>query len=116
MVMLRVIYVGMFWVDLMKMGDFLYINEGIDRILIIYDGIFGVLVCLYVGKIFFIYLKVLFIYGDFIDFLFIFLVIGMWDMFLSDMVRVNCKMCDVGVIIVLDVYEGLFYVDYLVLY
>ena len=110
----RAIYAGTPWADLTKTGDSLYTNEGIDRILITYDGTLGASARLYAGNTPLTHPKLSPIYGDFTDFPPTFLVTGTRDMFLSDTVRVNRKMRDAGVTTVLDVYEGLSHADYLV--
>lgn len=52
------------------------------------------MVVFYVGIIDLLYFSVLFIYGDFILFLFVFIVVGICDLFLSDVVCLYRKICD----------------------
>lgn len=110
----KAIYAGTPWADLTKTGDSLFTNEGIDRVLVTYDGTLGAAARLYAGNTPLTHPKVSPIYGDFSHFPPTFLVTGTRDMFLSDTVRVNRKMRDVGVSTVLEVYEGLSHADYLV--
>lgn len=110
----KAIYAGTPWADLTKTGDSLYTNEGIDRILVTYDGSLGASARLYAGNTSLTHPKVSPVYGEFTNFPPTLLVTGTRDMFLSDTVRVNRKMRDAGVTTVLEVYEGLSHADYLV--
>jgi len=108
------IYIGTPWADLTKTGDTLFTNEGIDRILVTYDGLLAAAAKLYAGDTPLDHPSISPLYGAFEHFPPTYLVSGTRDMFLSDTVRVNRGLRDVGVKTTLDVYEGLSHADYLV--
>ena len=108
------IYVGTPWADLTKTGDTLYTNEGIDRVLVTYDGILEAAAKLYAGKMALDHPGISPLYGAFEKFPPTFLLSGTRDMFLSDTVRVNRQLRNAGVRTTLDIYEGLSHADYLV--
>lgn len=107
------IYAGTPWADLTKTGDSLYTNEGIDRVLVTYDGSLGAAARLYANGH---DMKSPFlspVYGDFNDFPPTYLVTGTRDMFLSDTARTHRKLRVAGVIASLNVYEGMSHAGYL---
>ena len=108
------VYIGTPWADLTKTGDTLYTNEGIDRILVTYDGLLAAAAKLYAGETPLSHPSISPLYGAFEDFPPTYLVSGTRDMFLSDTVRVNRQLRNAGVKTTLDVYEGLSHADYLV--
>lgn len=110
------IYAGTPWADLSKTGDSLYINEGVDRILIAYDGVLKAAANLYANKVELNHSSVSPLYGSFEGFPPTFLLSGTRDMFLSDTVRVNRKLREVGVPTQLEVFEGISHAEYLVAY
>ncbi len=98
---------------LTKTGDSHFTNEGIDRMLVSYDGLLEGAAKLYAdGR----NLKTPLIspvYGDFTDFPPTYLVTGTRDLFLSDTVRVHRKMRVARVVAELNVYEGVSHGDYM---
>ncbi|MEE8155323.1 MAG: alpha/beta hydrolase [Phycisphaerales bacterium] len=106
------LWAGTPWADLTKTGDSFFINEGIDRNLVTYEGMLEGAAKLYAdGR----NLKMPLIspvYGDFADFPPTYLVTGTRDLFLSDTVRVHRKMRVAGVVADLNVYEGVSHGDY----
>ena len=109
-----VIYGGTPWADLTKTGDSLFTNEGIDRVLVTYDGILGAAARLYANGRDLKDPLISPVYGDFKGFPPTYLVTGTRDMFLSDTVRAHRKLRNVGVIADLNVYEGMSHAGYLV--
>lgn len=110
------IYAGTPWADLTKTSDSLVINEGVDRILITYDGVLQAAAQLYAGNVPLDHPSVSPMYGNFEGFPPTFLLSGTRDMFLSDTVRVNRKLRQVGVNTQLEIFEGLSHAEYLVAY
>jgi len=108
------LFVGTPWSDLSKRGDSLFVNEGIDRKIISYDGFVAAAAKLYAdGKD----LKeegLSPVYGDFTGFPPTMLVTGTRDLFLSLTVRVHRKMKVAGVTADLNVFEGLSHVEYFI--
>ncbi len=106
------LWAGTPWSDLTKTGDSQFINEGIDRNLVTYEGMLEGAAKLYSdGR----NLKMPLIspvYGDFTDFPPTYLVTGTRDLFLSDTVRVHRKMRVARVVADLNVYEGVSHGDY----
>lgn len=106
------LYLGTPWTDLSKTSDSLYTNEGIDRVLVVYDGLLEAAAKLYAnGKP----LKdstISPVYGDFSDFPPSLLVTGTRDMFLSDTVRVHRKLREADVVADLHVFEGMSHAEY----
>jgi len=110
-----VVYLGTPWSDLTKTGDSYYINDGIDRLLVSYDGLLEEAAKLYANGI---NLKDPFlspIYGDLSGFPPTFLITGTRDLFLSNTVRTHRKLRDVGVEADLVVIEGMSHADHLFL-
>jgi acetyl esterase/lipase len=107
------IYAGTPWADLTKTGDTLYTNEGLDRVLVTYNGTLEGAALLYAdGK----NLKSPLlspVYGDFTDFPPTILVTGTRDMFLSDTARTHQKIRASGGTADLLVFEGLSHAGYL---
>ena len=106
------LYLGTPWADLSKTGDTLYTNQGIDRVLVTYDGLLSAAAELYAdGKD----LKdplLSPVYGDFAGFPPSFLVTGTRDLFLSDTARTHRKMRVAGVQAELNVHEGISHAEY----
>ena len=108
------IYAGTPWSDLSKTGDTLSTNEGIDRVLVTYDGFLSGAAKLYAGGYEIKHPGISPVYGDFTDFPPTYLVTGTRDMLLSDTVRIHRKLREAGVEADLNVYEGLSHAGYLV--
>ena len=109
------IYAGTPWADLTKTGDSLFTNEGLDRILVTYDGLLGAAAQLYADGHDLKDPLLSPVYGDFAGFPPTYLITGTRDMFLSDTARTHRKLRAAGVIADLHVYEGVAHADYLIL-
>ena len=109
------IYAGTPWADLTKTGDSLFTNEGLDRILVTYDGLLGAAARLYADGHDLKDPLISPVYGDFAGFPPTFLITGTRDMFLSDTARTHRKLRAAGVDADLHVYEGVAHADYLIL-
>jgi len=109
------LFAGTPWADLGKCGDSLYVNEGIDRKIVTYDGFVAAAARLYAdGKP----LRIPGIsplYGDFSGFPPTLLATGTRDLFLSLTVQVHRKLKAAGAVADLNVYEGLSHVEYFVI-
>lgn len=108
------IFAGTPWADLTKSGDTLFTHEGIDRVLVTYDGLLGAAARLYANGHDLKDSLVSPVYGDFAGFPPTYFVTGTRDMFLSDTARTHRKMRVAGVEAELNVYEGLSHAEYLV--
>lgn len=107
------IFAGTPWSDLTKTGDTLYSHEGIDRVLVSYDGLLKSAALLYADGRDLKDPLISPLYGDFAEFPPTILVSGTRDMLLSDTVRSHRKLRAAGVIADLHVYEGLSHAGYL---
>jgi epsilon-lactone hydrolase len=107
-----VIYAGTPWADLTKTGDTLYTNEGLDRVLVTYDGLLGAAARLYANGHDMKDPLISPVYGNFNGFPATYLVTGTRDMFLSDTARTHRKLRAAGVVADLNVYEGLSHAGY----
>jgi len=108
------VFGGTPWVDLTKTGDTFFINEGVDRILVTYDGVLGASAKLYAGEHDLKNPLVSPVYGDFREFPSTFLVTGTRDLLLSDVARIHRKLTSNDIEADLHVYEGMSHADYLV--
>jgi acetyl esterase/lipase len=106
------VFAGTAWADLTKTGDSLYTNEGIDRILVTYDGELDAAAKLYAGGEDLKDPLISPVYGTFEDYPPTILVTGTRDLFLSDVSRTHRKMRAAGVEADLHVYEGMSHADY----
>ena len=106
------IYAGTPWADLTKTGDTLFTNEGIDRVLVTYDGSLGASARLYANGHDIKDPLLSPVYGDFTDFPPTILISGTRDMFLSDTARTHRKMRVAGVVADLHVFEALSHAGY----
>lgn len=106
------LYLGTPWADLTKTGDTLYTMEGIDRVLVTYNGILEAAALLYADGANLLDPLLSPVYGDLSGFPATYLVTGTRDMFLSDAARVHRKLRDAGVEADLNVYEGLSHAEY----
>ena len=107
-------YTGTPWADLSNNSDSLVINEGVDRILVSYQGLLKAAAMLYAGKHSLTDPSFSPVYGEFTGLPPTILVTGTRDLFLSDTVRVNRKFRECGIHTQLEVFEGLSHADYLV--
>ena len=108
------IYAGTPWADLTKTSDSLFTNEGLDRILVTYDGFLGAAARLYADGHDLKDPLMSPVYGDFEGFPPTYLITGTRDMFLSDTARTHRKLRAAGVVADLHVYEGVAHADYLI--
>ena len=108
------LFIGTPWSDLTKNGDSLYVNEGIDRKIVTYDGFITAAAKLYANGTNLKDPGLSPVYGDFSGFPPTMLVTGTRDLFLSFTVRVHRKMKASGVVADLNVYEGLSHVEYFI--
>ncbi len=106
------LFVGTPWADLSKTGDSLYTNEGIDHVLITYDGILAAAARLYAGKHDLKHPLISPVYGSFKGFPPTQLVTGSRDLFLSSTIRSHRQLRAAGVVADLHVYEGFGHGDY----
>lgn len=100
------------WTDLAKIGDSYFTNEGVDTILVSYDGWLGDAAKLYAGQH---DLKDPFlspVYGDVTGFPPTLLTSGTRDLFLSNTVRMHLKLREAGVNADLIVFEGMSHAHY----
>jgi acetyl esterase/lipase len=106
------LYAGTPWTDLTRTGDSYYTNEGVDRLLVSYDGILASAARLYAGVHDLTDPLISPVYGDFTGFPPTFLVTGTRDLFLSNTVRTHTKLRAAGVTADLLVFEGVSHGDY----
>ncbi len=106
------LWAGTPWADLTKTGDSHFTNEGIDRLLVTYDGMLERAAKLYADGRDLKTPLISPVYGEFKGFPPTYLVTGTRDLFLSDTVRVHRKMRVAGVVADLNVYEGVSHGDY----
>ncbi len=106
------LYAGTPWTDLTKTGDSYITNEGVDRLLITYDGLLAGAARLYAGDHDLKDPLLSPVYGEFDGFPPTFLVTGTRDLFLSNTARTHTKMRAAGVAADLLVHEGVSHGDY----
>ncbi len=106
------LFAGTPWADLTKTGDTLFSNEGVDHVLVTYDGALAGAARLYAAGRDLRDPLVSPLYGDLRGFPPTLLVTGTRDLLLSDTARVHRKLRSAGVEAELDVYEGLSHADY----
>lgn len=111
----KAVFAGTPWTDLSKNGDSYFINEGLDRSLVSYEGILAEMAKLYAGENDLKHPLISPIYGDFEGFPPVFLISGSRDLFLSCTIRAHCKLRSAGSIADLIVLEGLSHGDYVLL-
>ena len=109
------VYLGTPWADLTDTSDSLHTLEGIDRILVTYDGMLAAAAKLYADGTPLTDPLISPVYGDFTGFPPTYLVTGTRDMLLSDTARVHRKLKTAGVVADLNVYEGLSHAEYAML-
>ncbi len=110
------LFLGTPWTDLNKIGDSYFLNEGIDQILVCYEGILKESADLYAGEHDKKDPLISPIYGDVTGFPPTYLVSGTRDMFLSNTVRAHRKLRTAGVVADLNVYEGMSHGQYLAVF
>lgn len=101
------LFAGTPWTDLLATGDTIITNEGLDNVLVSFEGILSAGAKLYAGGHDLSDPLISPLYGDFANFPPTYLVSGTRDMLLSDTVRVHRKLREAGVIADLNVFEGL---------
>lgn len=106
------VYTGTPWADLTKTSDSLYTNEGIDRVLVAYDGLLGAAALLYADDADLKDPLISPVYGDFSGFPPVYMITGTRDMLLSDTARVHRKLRIAGVAADLNIYEGMSHAGY----
>ncbi len=106
------LYAGTPWTDLTKTGDSYITNEGVDRLLITYDGLLEGAAHLYAGNNDLKDPLISPVYGEFHGFPPTFLVTGTRDLFLSNTARAHTKLRASGVVADLLVFEGVSHGDY----
>lgn len=109
------LFAGTPWADLTKTGDSYFINEGIDRVLISFDGRLRAAAAIYAGGVDLKSPLISPVYGDFEGFPPTYLVSGTRDLFLSNTIRVHRKLRRAGIVADLNVYEGMSHGEYFVM-
>jgi monoterpene epsilon-lactone hydrolase len=107
------IVAGTPWTDLSKTGDSYFTHEGIDNVLVSYDGWLGDAAKLYANGEDLKNPLLSPVYGDVTDLPPTLLFSGTRDLFLSNTVRMHLKLRDAGVTADLVVFEGLSHAQYL---
>jgi len=107
------LYIGTPAVDIDMIGDSRFINEGIDRNLISWEGIPREAGVMYAGGYDHKHPYISPIYGNFDNFPPTYLISGMRDLLLSDTVRAHRKLRRAGVEADLHIYEGQSHGDYI---
>lgn len=108
------VYAGTPWADLTQTGDTQFTLEGIDRILVQYDGLLSAAANLYAAGEDLRNPLLSPVYGDFAGFPPTILFTGTRDLFLSDTARTHRKLRAAGVEADLHVFEGVSHADYMV--
>jgi acetyl esterase/lipase len=111
-----VVYAGAAWADLTLTGDSLFHNEGLDRLLVTYNGRLGASARLYAGDHNMMDPLLSPVYGDFEGFPPTILISGTRDLFLSHVARTHRKLRAAGVVADLHVYEGLSHAGYVTVF
>lgn len=107
------LFLGTPGADMSKTGDSYYINDGLDRNLVTYDGLIEAMVRLYANGCDLKDPLVSPLYGDFHGFPPVFLVTGTRDLLLSATVRTHIKLRQTGIVADILVYEGVAHADYM---
>jgi epsilon-lactone hydrolase len=106
------LFVGTPACDLGRRGDTRFINDGIDHVLVTWDGFLTQAMAYYAGDLGFDHPYVSPIVGDFTGFPPTYLISGTRDLMLSDTVRVHRRLRQAGALADLHVYEGAAHGDY----
>lgn len=107
------ILAGTPWTDMTKTGDSYFTHEGIDNVLVSYDGWLGDAAKLYANGLDLKDPLLSPVYGDVSGFPPTLLVTGTRDLFLSNTVRMHLKLRDANVNADLIVFDGLSHAQYL---
>jgi acetyl esterase/lipase len=110
------LYAGTPWSDLTKTGDSYFTQEGIDHVLVRYEGTLELAATMYAGGHDLKEPLISPVYGDFGGFPPTFLVTGTRDLFLSNTARVHAKIRAAGGTADLMVFEGFAHADYVFYY
>ena len=110
------LYLGTPWTDVTKTSDTLYTLEGIDQVLVTYDGFLEAAALLYANEEDLKHPFISPVYGDASQFPPTYLVSGTRDLLLSDTVRMHRNLRQAGVEADLNVYEGLSHAQYAFFY
>lgn len=102
------------WTDLSKTGDSYHTNEGVDNILVSYDGWLGEAAKIYAGEHDLKNPLLSPVHGDVTGFPPTLLTSGTRDLFLSNTVRMHLKLRESGCTADLIVFEGMSHAQYLV--
>lgn len=100
------------WADLSKTGDSYFTNEGVDNVLVSYDGWVGAAAQLYADGHDLKDPMLSPVYGDVHDFPPTLLTSGTRDLFLSNTVRMHLKLREAGVPADLIIFEGMSHAQY----
>ncbi|MDD2966556.1 MAG: alpha/beta hydrolase [Desulfovibrionaceae bacterium] len=100
------------WTDMSKTGDSYFTNEGVDNVLVSYDGWLGDAARLYAGGHNLKDPMLSPVYGDVSGFPPTLLTSGTRDLFLSNTVRMHLKLREAGVPADLVVFEGMSHAQY----
>jgi len=106
------LYLGTPGADMSKTGDSYYMNDGVDRLLVTYDGLVEAAVRMYANGRDLKDPLVSPLYGDFHGFPPTLLVTGTRDLLLSATARTHIKLRQAGVVADILVYEGMSHGDY----
>jgi len=106
------LYAGTPWADLTNTGDSYHTNEGVDRLLVTYEGFLASAAHLYAGSRDLTDPMISPVYGDFSGFPPTFLVTGTRDLFLSNTVRTHTRIRAAGASGDLLVFEGVSHGDF----
>jgi acetyl esterase/lipase len=107
------IFAGTPWADLTKTGDTLFTNEGLDRVIVTYDGTPRAAARLYAGSHSMRDPLISPVYGSFERFPPTILISGTRDMLLSDTVRTHQKLLAAGTVAELHVFEAHSHAEYI---
>jgi len=111
-----VVYVGTPCVDIDLIGDSRFINEGVDRNLMSWEGVPLDAGAMYAGALDHKDPQISPIYGDFASFPPTYIISGTRDLLLSDAVRLHRKLRRAGVEADLHIYEGQSHGDYIAMW
>lgn len=100
------------WTDLTKTGDSYFTNEGVDNVLVSYEGWLGDAARVYAGEHDLKDPMLSPVYGDVSGFPPTLLTSGTRDLFLSNTVRMHLKLREAGVPADLIVFEGMSHAQY----
>lgn len=108
------LYIGTPVADLAKRGDSRFLNDGVDHVVVTWDGGSVKNASLYVGKKSYEDPYISPVFGDFAGFPPTYLISGTRDILMSDTILVHRKLKEAGVEAELNIYEGLAHADYFI--